>query len=144
MNILNYILYYGIIIPIALLPTVIGYGISNFLYVIVYKLFGYRKKVVMKNLQKSFPSKSQVEIGQIMDTFYSHFFDLVIESIQSFVYNAKQLKQKVLFGNAEIVDQLLLQHTGVIAVTGHYANWEWPASIFGAHTKHPHMVFLFH
>ena len=43
---------------VALLPFRVLYGISDFLYLIIYHVIKYRIKVVRLNLQNSFPEKS--------------------------------------------------------------------------------------
>ena len=47
------------------LPFFVLYGISDVAYFLIYRVIGYRKKVVFENLHKSFPEKSEDEIEQI-------------------------------------------------------------------------------
>ena len=56
---------------ISYLPFGVLYTISTFLYFVVYRLLGYRKEVVERNLTLSFPEKSKEEINQIV---YGHWF----------------------------------------------------------------------
>ena len=78
------LLYYLFIKPLSYLPLGILYGISDFLYLVLYKLVKYRQKVVRANLVNSFPEKSKAEIDSIEQAFYSHFFDLIVESVRLF------------------------------------------------------------
>ncbi|MBL4708374.1 MAG: hypothetical protein JKY48_08065 [Flavobacteriales bacterium] len=66
------ILYYLVIIPISKLPFGILYLISDILYLVLYKIIGYRTKVVSQNLRNSFPEKSASEIQKIESEFYAH------------------------------------------------------------------------
>ncbi|MCH2236204.1 MAG: lipid A biosynthesis acyltransferase, partial [Crocinitomicaceae bacterium] len=70
------ILYYGLIIPLSLLPYSILYGLADLSYLIVYRVIGYRTKVVKNNLKNSFPDKSEIEITRIEKAFYRHLMDL--------------------------------------------------------------------
>ena len=60
MGIINRILYYGVIVPISLLPFPLLYALSDLLCVLLYYVVGYRKKVVMENLKNSFPEKVEL------------------------------------------------------------------------------------
>ena len=46
---------YGIAYLFSLLPLRVLYIVSDFFYVIIYHIAGYRKKTVEKNLKNSFP-----------------------------------------------------------------------------------------
>jgi KDO2-lipid IV(A) lauroyltransferase len=53
-----YYLIYGLLYCFSLLPFFILYGISDFFFIIIYHVAGYRKKVVLSNLDIAFPEKS--------------------------------------------------------------------------------------
>ena len=114
---------------ISLLPLRVLYLFSDLLYVIIYYLIGYRKKVVFINLQNSFPEKSREEIKKIAKGFYKHFADVLIEIIKLIHINQKTLSKHIKYLNFEILDKLYNQKKHVIAVTGHYGNWEWGIGI---------------
>ena len=59
------VLYYVVIKPLSYLPLSVLYPISNFLYFVVYQIFGYRKKVVYQNIKNSFPTKTEAELIKI-------------------------------------------------------------------------------
>ena len=80
----NYILFYLIIIPISYLPYPVLYLVSDFLYLILYHIVGYRRNVVHSNLVNSFPEKTSKEIMAIEKEFFHHFFDLIVESVKAF------------------------------------------------------------
>ncbi|MBP6285161.1 MAG: acetyltransferase, partial [Paludibacteraceae bacterium] len=73
MNKFAYHIVFIVVRLFALLPFFVLYFLSDILYVIVYKLIGYRKKVVRKNLKHSFPSFSQQQLLKIEKEFYHHF-----------------------------------------------------------------------
>jgi KDO2-lipid IV(A) lauroyltransferase len=78
------ILYYLILLPLSRLPLSALYKLSDFLYLVLYRGLGYRKKVVYGNLQNSFPEKTAAEIKAIADEFYHFLFDLMVETIRLF------------------------------------------------------------
>src|SRR5688572_29187508 len=95
MIILNALLYYLVIIPISLLPFPVLYLFSDFLFLVLYRLMGYRKKIVLSNLKNSFPEKSPREINTIAALFYSHFCDVIVESLKSFTISKKQILKRM-------------------------------------------------
>lgn len=130
------ILYYGVIIPISLLPHFFLYGLSNFMYVMMYYVFGYRKKVIAGNIYGSFPDKTDKEKKRIVKQFYKHFCDLIVESIKNFTISEKQARKRMLTENVEILDNYHAQGKSVVVMGGHYGNWELMAVAIGMLTKH--------
>ncbi|MDP4267295.1 MAG: lipid A biosynthesis acyltransferase, partial [Bacteroidota bacterium] len=61
---------------IAVLPFRVVYIISDFFCFVLYRIIGYRKKVVYNNIQRSFPEKTDEEVKQIMNKFYHHLCDV--------------------------------------------------------------------
>lgn len=114
-----FILFFG------LFPFWIIYRISDLVYFILYKLFGYRKKVVSKNLEKAFPSKNNKEIKLILSDFYHNLTDIIIEGLKAFTMRRKQLLTRHRIINPEILQPIYESGKSIIGVTGHYCNWEW-------------------
>jgi len=136
MIILNYLLYYLVIIPVSLLPFPLLYGLSDFLFVIFYYVAGYRKKIVTENLRNSFPEKSEEEIKTIARQFYSHFCDLVVESFKSFTISNAQISKRMILKNPELANKFFDQNRSIILAGGHYNNWEWIAVAIDRQIKH--------
>ena len=65
MNKIVFYLTYPLIWLISRLPMFILYLISDFFYVLLYYVFGYRKEVVLKNISYAFPEKSEEEKQKI-------------------------------------------------------------------------------
>ena len=61
MQLVVYILVYPLLWLISRLPFKVIYFISDGVYVLLYKIIGYRKKVVRNNLALVFPEKSESE-----------------------------------------------------------------------------------
>ncbi len=101
------------------------YFISDFLYLVIYQLIGYRTKVVRENLRNSFPEKSEIELISIEKKFYHHFFDLIIESIKSISITENQMRKRLVFKNVEMFNKYFDQNKSVVLTVSHYGNWEW-------------------
>jgi KDO2-lipid IV(A) lauroyltransferase len=133
---LNFILFYGIVYPLSLLPLRIIYLFTDFLYLLLRFIFPYRKKVIQKNISLSFPSKTKEEKLQLQYQFYRHFTDLLAESIKNITISKKELQNRFKFNNPEIVNDLYLKEKNVILVSGHYNNWEWMITSQAIGLKH--------
>jgi len=125
--------YYLILIVfriLTLLPLWAMYLISELFTILTYYVFGYRKKVVFENLQKSFPEKKEDEIRQIARKYYRHLSALIVENIYLRFVSKKNLQKRILLENRELLDNLHKQGKNIIAMLGHTGNWEFPAALF--------------
>ncbi len=121
---LSALLYYGVLIPISLLPYRVLYFISDSLYFLIYRMLGYRKKVVLSNIKNSFPEKSPKEHEKIASDFYRHFCDVIVESFKTFTISEKQALTRMKFANPEILKPYVEAKRSIILAGGHYNNWE--------------------
>jgi KDO2-lipid IV(A) lauroyltransferase len=134
--ILSALLFYLIILPISWLPFPLLYGLSDFLFFIFYYLTPYRKNVVRKNLRLVFPEKNNNELKIIEKRFYRHFCDVIVETLKLFSASQKSIEKRVQLVNAGLLDDYYNKGKSLILVTGHYANWEWPAVTLPSHSRH--------
>ncbi|MCG8578741.1 MAG: lysophospholipid acyltransferase family protein [Bacteroidales bacterium] len=112
----------------SLQPFFMIYFWSDFLYHLI-RLFNYRRSVINENLAYAFPDKTKEELREIRLKFYRNFCDVMVETIKVQSMTEKQMHQRVKWKNNEYVDQLTQEGKDVIAVMGHYCNWEWIPSI---------------
>jgi KDO2-lipid IV(A) lauroyltransferase len=138
--VINYIisalLFYLLILPLSWLPFAILYRISDFLFFIFYYVLPYRKRVVLQNIRSSFPDKTEDEIKKIVKEFYSHFCDLFLETIKLFSAPQRSIENRMTFVNNDLLEDYYDKGRSLILVTGHYANWEWPAITLSSHSRH--------
>jgi KDO2-lipid IV(A) lauroyltransferase len=143
MNFVVFAIAYPIISVLSRLPMRILYIKSDFLYLLMYYVIGYRKKVVLENLKLSFPEKSDKELKKISKKFFKHLTDLIMESIKSFTISKKQISKRYTYKNTEMVNKYVQQGKNIALVGAHQANWEWSISLplvlnidlYGAYTK---------
>ena len=135
MIIINYLIV-GINWLLTLLPLSILYILSDILYFFLYYVFGYRKRVVYMNIRNSFPQKSEAEINQIAKKFYKNLSDIIIEVLKLRHISPKQLSERIVVKNIEVVEDLYNSKKKVIAAVGHLGNWEWIATLTPLILKH--------
>lgn len=124
------LLYYLVLKPVSMLPFGILYSLSTFLYWTMYRLAGYRRRVVKSNIRRAFPDKSTDECLRIERAFYRHFFDLLLEGVKLFSLREKELVAACEFENPEIFDPFIAGHKRIIVTSGHYGNWELASQRF--------------
>lgn len=139
MQLLIYVIVLPLIWFISILPFRLFYWYSDFVRFWIYRVFGYRKKVVRKNLRLSFPEKSLEEIKVIEKKFYVHMCDLFLEMAKSLTISEKEIKSRFKFTNIELVKEFEKQNKSIIFVCGHYASYEWVISM-GYHVNHQGFV----
>jgi len=143
MQFLVFILTYPFIWLFSRLPMRILYLFSDFFFVLLYYVIGYRKEVVLENLKLAFPNKSKDEIFDIRKKFYKHFTDIFIESVKAFTISEKEILKRYRYKNPEIVNQISDKGKSIALVGAHLGNWEWSINLplvlktkpFGAYTK---------
>jgi KDO2-lipid IV(A) lauroyltransferase len=133
---MNILLYYLIVLPFSFLPLGILYKLSDLLYFIFTRIFAYRKTVILGNIQRSFPTKSDAEHKQLVKEFYRHFSDILVEGIKNLTISKQQLKKRMVVRNPELMQELYDEKRNVILVSGHFNNWEWLISAQNLLFKH--------
>ncbi|MBI3882787.1 MAG: lysophospholipid acyltransferase family protein [Sphingobacteriales bacterium] len=119
-----YYIFYGPLYLASLLPFAFLYLISDGLYVISYYILGYRKKVVMNNLNIAFPEKTKKERVRIAKKFYKNFCDNIVESIKLLSMSDAMFDERV-NGDFSLVDKLAGEGKNVQLHIGHQFNWEY-------------------
>ena len=141
MNAVIYYLAFPLLYVISRLPFPIFYGLSDLVCFFLYRVFGYRKKVVRSNLKRVFPDLSEKELLKIERDFYSHLCDLFLEIIKSMGMSKKEMMKRFQVVNIEaltqfekaeeVVDRVIKQHqrngiarwTAIEKNTGKYMGW---------------------
>lgn len=120
----------------ACLPFSLIYLHSDILFFFLYRVFGYRKRVVYQNLKNAFPEKNEKEIQKIAKAFYVNLCDIIIESIISGYISKKTYLKRFPVVNPEILDEYFKNGQSVIGMAAHYTNWEWGVVGFAFQLKH--------
>lgn len=132
----------------SLLPLRVLYLFSD----IVYGLFvlcpplRYRRRIVRRNLESSFPDKSSAWLGDTERRFYRNFCDLFFaEMLKTCSLSAKSVARRMTFTGIGQLESTFSEGRSAILYLGHLYNWEWVTSIglhfspenVAAHVYHP-------
>lgn len=124
-----YYLLYGFLYLHALLPLPVLYLFADVLYGMIYHVLKYRRRVVRDNLQRAFPEKTQEQRDAIEQRFYHFFADYVVETIKLLHISDDEMRRRMRFENAALIDSLTADGRSVMLLLGHYGNWEWIPSL---------------
>lgn len=140
---MNHLLYktvYSLFYALSLLPWRVIYALADFAYVIIYLLVGYRKKIVRRNLENSFPEKTPEERKQIERRFYHWLCDYFLETIKLLSMSHEDMLRHIEFRGAEEMEKCFDQGQSCAAILGHYCNWEYLSATTLAWQRYPDAV----
>jgi KDO2-lipid IV(A) lauroyltransferase len=129
MNFILYVLIYPILWCIAMLPFRIIYLFSDFIFLIVYYVIGYRKKTVRENLALALPHLTEKERRSVEKKFFHHLCDMFLEMIKTITISEKEIKKRFVFTNIEEYQKLEAMQKSIALMCAHYASYEWSVSM---------------
>ena len=131
MQFLLYILLYPILFLISILPFRLLYIFSDCVYILVYRIIGYRKKTVRENLALALPHLSEKERLIVEKNSYKHLCDMFLEMIKTMTISVKEIERRFVFKNLPEYLELEKKGKSVALMCAHYASYEWVISMNG-------------
>ena len=126
-------LIYSISFPflwiISKLPFRLFYWFSDCIYILVYYIIGYRKKIVRNNILIALPNVSEEKRLVIEKKFYHHMCDMFLEMIKTMSISSEEMKERFKITNIELLKEYEQKNKSIILLAAHYASWEWLLSI---------------
>ena len=129
MRFILYLLIYPLLWCISMLPFSLLYLFSDFVYLIVYYVIGYRKKTVRENLALAFPNLSAAERLVIEKKSFQHLCDIFLEMIKTITISNKEINKRFVFTNLEVYKNLEEKQKSIAIMMAHYASYEWAVSL---------------
>jgi len=129
MQYLLFILIYPFLWCISILPFRILYLFSDFVYFIVYRFIGYRKKTVRENIALALPKLTFEERIIIEKKFYRHLCDLFLEMIKTMSISKDEISKRYQFTNIEVYKEIENKGKSIVIMCAHYASYEWAVSL---------------
>jgi KDO2-lipid IV(A) lauroyltransferase len=125
MQFLVFIIAFPFLWIISILPFRLFYWFSDFVYLILYYIIGYRKKTVRENLALAFPNLSAKERLVIEKKSYHHLCDIFLEMIKTMTISPEEMNKRFIITNLEVVKEYEKKGKSTILLASHYASWEW-------------------
>lgn len=137
MSLVGYLIALPFIYLVSLLPKPLLYAFSDIVYLLLFRVIGYRKNVVLENLRNAFPEKSDKEIHEICVKYYRYLCDLLLETFKTLTINRKNIgKYCYLDKESEaLFADFITKKQSFFIVLGHYGNWEFAGNAMSAQYK---------
>jgi KDO2-lipid IV(A) lauroyltransferase len=117
------------------MPFWLWYRVSETLFILLYWVFRYRRKVTRSNLKRAFPEKSDREITSIERRFYLHICDVLVETIKTVSIKPEEVAKRMKLLNPELLQEGKKLGKGTIIVASHYGNFEWANAVMSVVDK---------
>lgn len=129
MQFLIYLLVYPILWLISILPFPILYLFSDFVYFLIYRVIGYRKKTVRENIALALPHLSEQERLIIEKKSYHHLCDMFLEMVKTMSISEKEINKRFSYSNLDVYLDLEKKGKSIALMCAHYASYEWVLSM---------------
>ncbi len=129
MQFLLYLVLYPLLWCLSILPFRLLYIVSDFSYLVVYYIIGYRKKTVRNNLALAFPDLSREQRLSIEKKSFRHLCDMFLEMIKTMTISEEEMSRRFKFTNLEVYHNLEKKQKSIALLCGHYASYEWVISM---------------
>lgn len=88
------------------------------------RLLRKRNRLAMRNLQETFPDRSEAELRQILRACWSHFGRELLLFLQIQSLDLNEIAERCPFVNQEVMDQARAKGKGILLLSGHFGGWE--------------------
>ena len=129
MQFFMYLLVYPILWLISILPFPILYLFSDFVYFLIYRVIGYRKKTVRENIALALPHLSEKERLIIEKKSYHHLCDMFLEMVKTMSISEKEINKRFSYSNLDVYLDLEKKGKSIALMCAHYASYEWVLSM---------------
>lgn len=143
---ISYHLIRALLLPVSRLPFRVLYTLSDGLFLLVYHVAGYRKRLVRHHLETCFPEKEKKELREIEKGFYHFLCDYFLESIKLLTIKPEEMLKHIELCGLEEMERCFDEGQACAAILGHYCNWEYLTSVKLGWHRHSDAVlgFIYH
>jgi KDO2-lipid IV(A) lauroyltransferase len=134
-----YYILYGFLYLVSLLPLPVMYVISDITAFLLFRVIGYRRKIIEQNIHIAFPSKTEEERKKIARKFHRNFTDNFIETLKC-ISASRSFFEKHCTGDMSIFEELNREGISCQFHGGHQFNWEWINLHMAIHVKQPTVI----
>ena len=123
-----------IVTPLRLMPWGMAQGFGKFLGSLMYRALGRYRRVAFKNLALVYgEEKSEFERIAMAKSVFRHFGQVATEFVKLPQLSRAEVDRLVTVEGEEHLKEAFAAGHGVLAVTGHFGNWEMLGRWLGIH-----------
>ncbi len=110
---------------LARLPLSVLYALTDALYLFIYHIWRFRRRLSLSNLRNSFPEKSEADLERIARRAYRNACNMIAEILKGAVMSEAELRRRVRIVNLEALERFTHAGQSVVLLASHHCNWEW-------------------
>ncbi len=111
------------------LPLRALYVLADVIYVLLYYVLRYRRRMVRANMCAAFPDMDKSALRRNIRGFYRNFADYTVETIKLLHVDTDTITDRMTFEGLDIIENHIGHGRSVVAYFAHTFNWEWAPSI---------------
>ncbi|MCF0070975.1 lysophospholipid acyltransferase family protein [Dyadobacter sp. CY261] len=104
-------------------------SLSGLIFRVLINLWPYRRNMVLVNMSRCFPTRSDKEIRQMVTAYFRHLADLIVEPFMISRMPHGGLGWLVHYENTQLIDKLLQEKKRIVLMASHYGSWEYLLSL---------------
>ncbi|GGM84987.1 acetyltransferase [Dyadobacter beijingensis] len=104
-------------------------SLSDLIFWVLVGLWPYRRNMVLVNMARCFPTRSEKELRQMVTGYFRHLADLIVEPFLIRKMPHGGLGSLVYYENTQLIDRLLQDKKSVMLMASHYGSWEYLLSL---------------
>ena len=104
-------------------------SLAALIFLFLVRIWPYRRNMVLVNMARCFPTRSEKEIGQMTRDYFRHLSDLVVEPLMLSNMKHSDLDRLVRYENTALLDRLLREKKHIVLMASHYGSWEYLFSL---------------
>lgn len=122
----------GFLFVMSRFPLKVHYFFGDILSWILKNVLRYRYSVVCTNVARSFPDKGYKAIRQIVNDFYTHLGELIVESVWFGSSSRMRVRRSglVKVTNTEVLEDYFQKSPSITLLSTHCGNWELQGGLF--------------
>jgi KDO2-lipid IV(A) lauroyltransferase len=132
----------GLLTAISRLSWKKLYKLSDIFRFLIFNVGRYREKVILTNLQNSFPYYNKEKIHSIAKKYHRNFTDIIFETIKLRSISKKDLLNRFDL-EMDLLDYYYQRKKNVVVVSGHLGNWEM-LNLFASAKLSYQIVVVYH
>ncbi|MET7253500.1 lysophospholipid acyltransferase family protein [Dyadobacter fermentans] len=104
-------------------------SLSDLIFLVLFRLWPYRRNMVLLNMARCFPTRSEKEIRQMVTAYFRHLADLIVEPFMIGGVARGSLGKLVSYENTALIERLLREKKHIVLMASHYGSWEYLLSL---------------
>ncbi|MET0205482.1 MAG: lysophospholipid acyltransferase family protein [Burkholderiales bacterium] len=119
------------------IPLPILYLFGYVAYFIAFHIMRWRRDRAERDIANAFPEKPPEWRATLLRQCYRNLADTIVEAFWGFGASAEQLKARVKFADAELIQRAIDRRQTIVLLAAHHGNWEWLLLAAGAYFPIP-------